>query len=146
MNRNSGRRWTRSRDWSRHRRRTILGKDIFHVGRIAPSIDLVPIRGSCFPKHNTPERLRIHIHILCDQGLNLIRFQVEPLDCHFWAGWQANQQLRFRVGAVLDNSHPVTIVESRVFVSFNEVAGRAAFSIVELDPDKIEHGIRYSIA
>lgn len=145
MNRNGRRRWTRSCDWSRHRRRTIVVEDTFHTGCITLPIDLVPIRGTCFPKHNTPKILRIHIHILCYQGLNLVRLQVEPLDCHFRAGWQTNQQFCFRVGAVLDDSHPVIIVESRISVPFNEVPGRAAFGVVELDPDKIERGIRNSI-
>lgn len=146
MNRDSGRRWTRSWDWSRHRRWTILGEDIFHVGRITPSIDLVPIRGTCFPEHDTPESFRIHIHILCNQGLNLVRLQVEPLDCHFRAGRQTNKQLRFRIGAVLDDSHPVIIVESWISVSFNGVPGRASISVVKLDPDKIERRIRNSVA
>ena len=152
MNRNAGRRWCLgrslrgSRRGRRRRLRTVPVKDRLHVVRIGPTIDDIIVRCSCLPEHNTTESLGILVHVLGNQGLDLGRIQVESLNSHARAGRQTNKELRVRVSAVLDDIHPFVEVESRVPIALHKVPSRASFSIVKLDPDKIERSVGNGVA
>ena len=152
MNRNSRRRrgLRRSlrgrRRGCRRRLRTVPVKDRLHVVRIGATVDDIIVRRSCLPEHNTTEGLRILVHVLGNQGLNFGRVQVESLNGHVRTGRQTDKQFRVRVGAVLDNSYPFIVVESRVAIALHKVPGRASFSIVKLHPDEIEHSVGNGVA
>lgn len=154
MNRDAGKRWSlrgrrcRSGRWGRRRRRlrTILGEDCLHVVCISPPIDPIVVGCSCFPEHDTTESLGILVHVFRNQGLNLVRLQVESLNGHVRAGGKSNKKLGCRITTVLDDGHPFIVVESRVSIALHKVPSRTSISVVELDPDKIECSIRNGVA
>lgn len=109
--------------------------------RIGPAMNDVPIRGRCIPGHDTAKGLRILLHVMGHQRPNLGRGYI-PRSRKRIAG-EANVKLSRRIGTLLDNLHPLVIIEAIAMAELISTAGRV---VIELNPNKIERSIRNCIA
>ena len=107
---------------------------------ITDTINLIIPRLRGLPQHNTPKCLRILVHVLLHQGLDLFRGQIIPKVRSRHTSGQTNVKLRVGVGTRLDNLDPAVVIET-VLGAQDKVASRAARCVIELDPNKIDDSV-----
>ena len=106
------------------------------------TINHIVFGGGSLPKHNATKGLGKEGHVPLQNGLDLRGGEVKAVICCGITSQKANEKLRRRVGATLNDVHPVSVVETTV----HEVRCRTALGVVELHPDEIKCGVGNSIA
>jgi hypothetical protein len=109
---------------------------------VSQAVNDIVISSGCLPKHDTTKLLRVTLNVGRDEGLGLIRRNVETSVGSTLGCGKTDVELSVRVGTRADSFNPS--VEVEMASSVDPVGSGAAGGVVELHPDEVKDGVQDS--
>lgn len=106
---------------------------------VTQTVDII-LGISSLPQHDTTEIVGIEGHIDDQNILHCLSVDIISVTRCSLSSWETDEKLRLSVGASLDDSDPLGVVET----SLGVVRCRAPIIVVKLDPKEIEYRGRNS--